>query len=137
MVAYSKDALGILMRIEYFCDGCGDERLNHTMKSFVCNCGGTFRTRIHGGFSVFKPYHCLASNRIITSAKEEAAINKKEGVRNLGDCTDMRKKMADIRKNKEDIIADRYAKTLNVKYPKGKKVRFDDVHNRFIPVTAK
>ena len=79
----------------------------------------------------FKPYYNESHNvQVNTPAEHRAFVKRTGGL--LGDYEGQRRRMAYTAKHREDIIHDRYAK-LGVKYPKGKKVTFDEKNGRFIP----
>ena len=102
------------------------------MVSFACDCGGTFRLDKGIQVETFKPYYSESYNVQVNTASEHRAFVKKHGPP-LGDYLEKRKSMDFTRKNREEIIAERYAK-IGLKYPKGERVTFDEKNRTFIPV---
>ena len=80
---------------------------------------------------VFKPYYSESHEVQVNSRGEHEKLCREKGPP-LGDCYKQRERMAFVRKNKEEIISQRYAK-IGLKYPKGQNVRFDEKNRRFIP----
>lgn len=120
---------------DYICFECGDETDSSRMESFACKCGGTYvlkkAAQVRGSF---KPYLNESHNVVITSAAQERKFIKKHGAP-IGEFKSIVDKMKWTRRNKEDIIASRYA-SIGLKYPKGKKVTLDEKTGRFIPRAA-
>ena len=81
--------------------------------------------------SSFKPYYSESHNVQINTPSDHKRFVKQYGPV-LGDCLKQRERMAFTRKNREDIIHERYKK-VGLKYPKGEKVRLDEKNMRFIP----
>ena len=78
----------------------------------------------------FKPYYNQSHNVQVNTASEHRALIKKHGAP-LGDYTSLQARSKFVRKNKEDIIYDRYSQ-MNLKYPRGEDKRFDEKNNRFV-----
>ena len=116
---------------EYYCDGCEVIKVNHELVSFKCECGGSYHLLDNVQMSIFKPYYNESHNVQIDTQKAHNKFVKEKGAP-IGDYKRIMDRMAFTRKNKEDIIADRYAK-VGLKYPKGQNVRLDEKHMRFIP----
>ena len=80
---------------------------------------------------VFKPYYSESHDVQVNSRAEHEKLCRTHGAP-IGDYTKIRERHSFIKKNKEEIIAERYAK-IGVKYPKGENVRFDEKTHSFVP----
>ena len=119
---------------EYICDGCSKVRRSdeEDFNSMVCECDGFYRLMTGRYIDTnFKPYFSESHDVYVGSKSDERKLHREQGGC-LGDYGKIRDRMAFVRKNREDIIHDRYAK-LGLKYPKGEKTRFDEKNKRFIP----
>lgn len=119
------------LEFEYICDKCGVIKTNKEMDSMVCECGGDFKSTWGVNQIEFKPYFNESHGVQVNSASEHRAFVKQHGAP-LGDYPKMMARQKFVRKNREDIIADRYAK-IGLKYPRGKKVLLDEKNMRFVP----
>ena len=105
------------------------------MESFICECGGTMRSLNTPNGNIFNPYYQGDLKEYITSSKQEKAVYKRHGVVPFGDCKKLREKSKFIRKNREEIIQERYA-TQGMHYKPGSKVKWSDEKKDFIPTNA-
>lgn len=114
----------------YVCDSCYGARDSKDMDSMICDCGG-YMNGLAPEVKTFKPFYSNECKAHISSYKQMHSEYKKKGLVPLDDVPGFRKKMDDVRKNKEDIKKSRYAKS-GLKYKPGSNTRFDDVKNRFV-----
>ncbi len=120
------------LSFDYGCKRCGFIDNNKNMDSMVCECGGAFTLLTNFNVETFKPYFNESYNKQINTISEHRAFVKKYGAP-LGDYQGLREHSKFIRKNREEIISERYAKDYNLKYPKGKQVLYDEKNMRFVP----
>ena len=81
---------------------------------------------------VFKPYYSESHDVQINSRQEHEKLCRTHGAP-VGDYYSIRQRHKFVKENKEEIIAERYAKA-GFKYPKGEKVRFDEKTHSFVPL---
>ena len=106
------------MRLEYQCDLCQVVKDNHSMDSFACDCGGTYRKYDLQAVHVFEPYYDRTLRSVVTSErdKEKKARSLRnyshpEGLYNVRDDKKFMKEMAYIQKHREE-----YKSTLHKGY---------------------
>ena len=121
-----------MINFAYQCDNCSVQRSNLEMSSFVCECGGTLRLIDPIQTNLFVPYYSEEMKAHIKSPRDEARQLKKHGLSYLKDHKKLDQRLAHIRKNKEDVKAEVFAKE-GIKYEKGSDTRFDMTLKRFVP----
>ena len=70
----------------------------------------------------FKPFYSEECKTMITSESQMNKVYRQNGVRALGDCEKLRERARFIRKNKQEIIKERYEKA-GFKYKPGEDMR--------------
>lgn len=120
---------------EYVCDTCYEETDNQKMDSFSCDCGGQYRLKTGSNVRSFTPYYNESWDRQINTPSDERKLYKEKGGGCIGDYNSIRERGKWTKRNREEIIAERYAK-IGVKYPKGKNVRFDEKNHCFVPANS-
>ncbi len=124
-----------MISFDYYCDYCGEEKTSQEMESFICECGGSMRLKSASHVASFKPFYSSECKTHITSYNQMHKVYKKNGVVPMDDCKGLKQKSDFIRKNKEEIIRERYAKK-GLNYKPGSNVRFDDRRNEFVKRSA-
>ena len=120
-----------MIDFDYACDACGRASTSSGMETMLCECGGNMRLISASQIKVFKPFYSNECKTFIRSYGQMHKEYKKNGLVPFDDVPGIKKKMSDIRKNKEYIKKERYAKE-GLKYKPGSNVRFDDKNKQFI-----
>lgn len=115
---------------DYECNYCGERKTNEEMDSFRCECGGEMKLLDKIQASVFQPFYSREMKAYITSPRHEEKMLRKKGFSYFTDHKDMVHEAKQIRKHKEEIIRDSYAK-IGAKYTPHSNTTFDEKTGEF------
>lgn len=116
----------------FYCE-CGKEYIEDSMEGRQCECGNDCYLDLSNksvNFIPFVPYLNESYGVYVKTAADHRKFVKEHGAP-IGDYKKITDRMKFTRKNREDIIHDRYAK-IGLKYPKGENVRLDEKNMRFV-----
>src|SRR3990167_11187243 len=103
------------MIFEYKCTHCSTVKKNTEMEGFLCECGGTMMIITPLQMNIFRPYYSQEMKEHIRTPKDEVRALKKHKLSYLSDHKKLDKRLSDIRKNKEDVKSEIFAKD-GIKY---------------------